>query len=231
MWKARGLGLRPKAFTRPTERFEPADLDRWARRGRRGGGRGWRWRAAPPAAVASNRGGGSGAEAAPARGASAEGSLLRPPPAPPPPTPRHDVLVAVDRATKDAVLRLVDPRYLDYYDGQVRLLSEYGAPGLLQVGGGGDWRGAEGHGGRCLEAQGSGEGARGATGFPTRQSRLHLRPRPSGRPLRRALPGLGAPAARRARAAASEHVRRAVLPAAPARRAAVHRRRAAARPD
>lgn len=29
MLKARDLRLRPKSFTRPTERFEPADLDRW----------------------------------------------------------------------------------------------------------------------------------------------------------------------------------------------------------
>lgn len=72
MFKACSLGLRPKAFTRPTERFEPADLD------------------------------------------------------------RHDVVVAVDRATKDMVLRLVDPRYVEYYDDRVRLLSEYAAPGILQ---------------------------------------------------------------------------------------------------
>lgn len=33
MSKARALGLRPKAFTRPTERFEAGDLDRWVRCG------------------------------------------------------------------------------------------------------------------------------------------------------------------------------------------------------
>jgi hypothetical protein len=32
MFKARALGLRPKAFARPTERFEAADLDRCAAR-------------------------------------------------------------------------------------------------------------------------------------------------------------------------------------------------------
>ena len=67
MARARALGLRPRAFTRPTERFEAADLD------------------------------------------------------------RHDVVVAVDAATKAAVLRLVDPRYRDHYDQHVRLLSEYAA--------------------------------------------------------------------------------------------------------
>lgn len=72
MFKARQLGLRPKAFARPTERFEAPDLD------------------------------------------------------------RHDVLIALDTPTKEAVLRLVDPRYRDYYDASVRLLSEYAAPGLAQ---------------------------------------------------------------------------------------------------
>ncbi|KAI8471192.1 MAG: hypothetical protein J3K34DRAFT_520690 [Monoraphidium minutum] len=70
MSMARDLRLRPKSFTRPTERFEPADLD------------------------------------------------------------RHDVIVAVDRATKDAVLRLVDPKWAEWYDDRVRLLSEYASPGI-----------------------------------------------------------------------------------------------------
>lgn len=38
----------------------------------------------------------------------------------------------MDRVTKDTILRLVDPRYVDYYNDRVRLLSEYASPGLLQ---------------------------------------------------------------------------------------------------
>lgn len=115
MFKARQLGLRPKAFTKTTERFEAADLDRW----------GALCTGAAFAAVV-------GAHVQ-LRVATA-GRLLKNCRSPPPQhTHRHDVLVAVDRATKDAVLRLVDPRYRDYYDEHVRLLSEYGSPELLQV--------------------------------------------------------------------------------------------------
>jgi len=176
MFKARALGLRARAFTRPTERFEAADLDRWG--ARVDGGLGlWGVRAACcctvacfscaawfgmrqwRAAAGRHEGGGGCQQRTPSarpcfhQQHSLSRSLSDPPtkPAPAPPKPqthtppsthtplqppphkRHDVLVAVDRATKDAILRLVDPRYRDYYDAQVRLLSEYGSPGLLQV--------------------------------------------------------------------------------------------------
>jgi hypothetical protein len=113
MFKARQLGLRPKAFARPTERFEAPDLDRW--------GPAWGARCFGGACIClfwglCIEGAGRGL-AAMARG---DQGRQRPPPAlkprPPflaqPPTPkRHDVLIALDTPTKEAVLRLVDPRY------------------------------------------------------------------------------------------------------------------------
>ena len=141
MFRAAALGLRPKAFTKPTERFEAADLDRWVVGGwpARVAAAPWTTRRLPACRQRRQRRPCHTHQRRAPAGVQLAGPVMDPLSLhqSTPTHTRHDVIVALDRATKDAILRMVDPRYRDYYDDSVRLLSEYGSAELLQVVGGG----------------------------------------------------------------------------------------------